>query len=84
MDFALPEYTRFKDNKRLDHIPGRYGLPLLGETFRFVLHPFEVLDEHYRNYGPVSKASLTFQKFVVALGPRVYYICPTGTKEVLS
>ena len=30
MDFALPEYTRFKDNTKLDHIPGRYGLPLLG------------------------------------------------------
>lgn len=69
MDFALPEYTRFKDNKQLDHIPGSFGLPLVGDTFRFILKPFEVLDQRYREYGPVYKASLTFQKFVVALGP---------------
>jgi cytochrome P450 len=69
MEFAEPEYTRIPDNKNLDHIPGRYGLPLIGDTFRFVLNPFQVLDGHYRKYGPVFKASLTFQKFVVALGP---------------
>ena len=69
MDFAVPEYLHHKDNKQLDHIPGSYGLPLLGDTFRFVLNPYDVLDEHYRKYGPVYKASLTFQKFVVALGP---------------
>jgi len=69
VEFAQPEYTHFKDNTQLDHIPGRYGLPLLGDTFRFVLKPYEVLDGHYRKYGPVFKASLTFQKFVVGLGP---------------
>jgi cytochrome P450 len=69
MDFTVPEYIHHKDNKQLDHIPGNYGLPLIGDTFRFVLKPYEVLDEHYRKYGPVFKASLTFQKFVVALGP---------------
>ena len=84
MDFALPEYTRFKDNTKLDHIPGRYGLPLLGETFRFVLHPFEVLDEHYRKYGPVSKASLTFQKFVVALGPEFMQQLMLDSKQSFS
>ena len=25
--------------------------------------------EHYCQYGPISKASLTFQKYVLALGP---------------
>jgi cytochrome P450 len=69
MDFAVPEFVHHKDNKQLDHIPGSYGLPVIGDTFRFVLKPYEVLDEHYRKYGPVYKASLTFQKFVVALGP---------------
>ena len=53
MDFVTPEYTRHKDNKHLGHIPGSYGLPLVGDTFRFVLKPFEVLDGHYRKYGPV-------------------------------
>ena len=69
MDFAVPEYIHHKDNKKLSHIPGSYGLPLIGRTFQFVMNPFEVLDNSYRRYGPVSKASLTFQKFVVALGP---------------
>jgi cytochrome P450 len=69
MEFAEPEYTRHKDSTQLQHIPGTYGLPVLGDTFRFVLKPYEVLDENYRKYGPVFKASLTFQKFVCALGP---------------
>ena len=33
MEFALPAYTRSKDNTNLDHIPGSYGLPLIGDTF---------------------------------------------------
>ena len=69
MDFAVPDYIHNKDNKNLRHIPGNYGLPLLGKTFSFVVNPYQVLDSNYRKYGPVSKASLTFQKFVVALGP---------------
>ena len=69
MDFALPEYVRHRDNKNLSHIPGSYGLPVLGRTFQFVINPYRVLDENYHRYGPVHKASLTFQKFVVALGP---------------
>lgn len=69
MDFAVPEYVHHKDNKNLRHIPGSYGLPLLGKTFGFVMNPYDVLNENYQKYGPVFKTSLTFQKFVVALGP---------------
>ena len=69
MDFAVPDYARHKDNRDLGHIPGRYGLPLVGNTFRFVINPYGVLDDNFRKYGPVFKASLTFQRFVVALGP---------------
>ena len=29
MDFAVPEYIHRKDNKKLSHIPGSYGLPLI-------------------------------------------------------
>ena len=69
MEFAVPEYTRHRDNTQLAHIPGKYGTPLLGDTFKFVVDPFKTLDERYRRFGEVSKASLTFQKMVVALGP---------------
>ncbi len=84
MDFALPEYTRFKDNKRLDHIPGSFGLPLIGDTFSFVMKPFEVLDAHYRKHGPVFKTSLTFQKFVVALGPEFIQQLMLDSKQSFS
>jgi cytochrome P450 len=84
MDFALPEYTRFKDNKRLDHIPGSFGLPLIGDTFSFVMKPFEVLDAHYKKHGPVFKTSLTFQKFVVALGPEFIQQLMLDSKQSFS
>ncbi len=69
MDFATPDFVRQPDNKNLRHIPGNYGLPLIGDTFKFVIDPFATLDRHYRRWGPIFKASLTFQKYVVALGP---------------
>lgn len=64
-----PDYVRYRDNRKLDHIPGDYGPPLIGYTFKFLPDPFAVLDSIYQKYGPVSKVSLTFQKMVVALGP---------------
>ncbi|MEE4660527.1 MAG: cytochrome P450 [Halieaceae bacterium] len=70
MEFVTPDYVHHKDNKRLPTaIPGRYGLPLVGDTFRYVMDPFSVLHERYQQYGPVSRISLTFQKMVLALGP---------------
>ena len=84
MEFALPEYTRFKDNTKLDHIPGSYGLPLVGDTFQFVMKPFEVLDAHYQKYGPVSKTSLTFQKFALALGPEFIQQLMLDSKQTFS
>lgn len=66
---ASPEYVKAKDNTHLEHLPGSYGLPLLGQTLRFIPQPLEVLTNIHQTYGPVSKVSLTFQKMVVALGP---------------
>ena len=34
-----------------------------------MLDPYSVLHGHYQEWGPIYKASLTFQKMVVALGP---------------
>lgn len=66
---AETDYIHVRDNTHIPHLPGRYGLPLLGRTFRFITEPFEVLDSIYREYGPISKISLTFQKMALALGP---------------
>ena len=49
-----------------------------------MLNPFEVLDAHYQKYGPVSKASLTFQKFAVALGPEFIQQLMLDTKQSFS
>lgn len=64
-------YVNAKDNKKLDHLPGKYGLPLIGYTFPFLVEPYNVLDQIYKNYGPISKASLTFDRMVVTLGPEI-------------
>ncbi|MEP5764775.1 MAG: cytochrome P450 [Halieaceae bacterium] len=70
MDFAVPDYVKAPDNKHLpSEIPGHYGLPLIGDTFKFVVDPYKVLHERYQRYGAISRISLTFQKFVLALGP---------------
>ena len=84
MEFALPAYTRSKDNTNLDHIPGSYGLPVIGDTFKFVLNPFEVMDAHYQKYGAVSKTSLTFQKFALALGPEFIQQLMLDSKQTFS
>ncbi len=70
MEFAQPEYASIKDNKKLPRgIPGSYGLPFIGKTLSFVVDPYKVLHQQYTRYGPVSRISLTLQKFVLALGP---------------
>ena len=69
MDTTAPDYVHHRDNRNLGHIPGSYGLPLLGKTFQFVVKPYETLDDDYKRYGPIFKSSLTFQRMVVALGP---------------
>ena len=84
MEFAAPEFTRHRDNKNLAHIPGSYGWPLIGDTFSFILQPFDVLHKHYQQYGPVFKASLTFQKFVVALGPEFIQQLMLDSKQTFS
>jgi len=69
MEAAAPDFIHHPDNRDLSHIPGKYGMPLLGKTFPFVMHPYETLDKDYNDYGPIFKTSLTFQRMVVALGP---------------
>ncbi|GHD27481.1 cytochrome P450 [Halioglobus pacificus] len=84
MEAAAPEYVQHKDNRDLSHIPGSYGLPLLGNTFGFITAPFDSLDQAYRQYGPVFKSSLTFQRMVVALGPEFIQQLMLDSKQEFS
>lgn len=81
---AEPSYVHAKDNRNLDHLPGKYGLPLVGYTFPFLVEPYQVLDKIYRNYGPISKASLTFQRMVVTLGPEYVKLLTLDPDQVFS
>lgn len=79
-----PEYVAYPDNTDIMHIPGDYGMPLLGHTFRYVQEPFELLDEMRGKYGDVFRTSMTFQKFVVALGPEFIKQITLDTDKAFS
>lgn len=77
-------YVYAKDNKNLDHLPGKYGLPLIGYTFPFLVEPYKVLDQIYKSYGSISKASLTFNRMVVALGPEYIKMMTLDPDQLFS
>ena len=49
------DYLTQKDNTDLKNLPGKFGLPFIGQTFSFVTKPYEMLDELYKKHGPVLK-----------------------------
>ena len=55
--------------RQLDHIPGDYGLPVLGHTFTYLKDPLPWAQERYRRYGPVSRVCTTGSRGVLCLGP---------------
>ncbi len=68
-----PDYRTHPENTAgLGHIPGTWGLPLLGETFPLIKDVRQLIEEHYTKYGPVSKLSIGFQKGVLVVGPDNY------------
>ena len=79
-----PDYVKARDNKNLGHLPGSYGQPLVGYTFPFLSRPYEVLDTIYKTYGPIAKASLTFQKMVLCLGPEYIKLLTLDKEQVFS
>lgn len=55
----------------LDHLPGQYGLPLIGRTFDLIKDFPGLLDDIYTKYGAVSKIGLVGQRTVMVLGPEL-------------
>lgn len=63
----------------LDHIPGKDGLPWVGRTFALVKDFYGLVDEYYRNYGPVSRIRLIGHRSVLCVGAdinRLIYLDP--------
>ncbi len=77
-------YVYAKDNTNLDHLPGKYGLPFIGSTFPFLVDPYAVLDKMYKTTGPISKASLTFNRMVVCLGPEYIKLLTLDPDQLFS
>lgn len=65
-------YRHAPDNRRLDHIPGDDGWPVLGRTVAVVRDLQAVCDEHLRRYGPVSRMRLMGQPGLLVTGAELY------------
>lgn len=55
--------------RKLDHIPGDYGLPLLGHSLQFLRDYHGLVNREAARHGNVYKGSVLFQRGVSLLGP---------------
>ncbi|MFT4613778.1 MAG: cytochrome P450 [Bacteroidia bacterium] len=62
-------YLERPDNRDLRHIPGDYGLPLLGNALSFGSNPLKFCDERFHRYGAISKLAMGPSHMVLTLGP---------------
>ncbi len=53
----------------LQHIPGRDGLPFLGDTLAFVRDPYGWTERAHRKYGPVVRSNMFFEASVSVADP---------------
>ncbi len=64
-------YKLKPNNYDLGHIPGEYGLPVVGRTFALFKDFYGLVDDQYKKYGPVSRIGLIGVKSVLAVGPEM-------------
>lgn len=72
MTEAVASYKQAKDNHKLNHIPGSFGLPIIGHTISLVKDLYGTVDKQYTQFGPVSKFGLAGFKGVLLCGPDLY------------
>ena len=61
--------TNMKENRKLRHLPGNTGLPLIGQTFSYIYDPVGFTQRHFKEYGPVYVSRLFNQFTVTMLSP---------------
>lgn len=68
---AAQDYLQQPDAgaRELAHIPGDWGLPLLGAAVSMVRDQLGLARRHYQRYGELSRIQVALQKGVLALGP---------------
>lgn len=68
----------------LDHVPGNYGLPIIGNTFPVLFDNRRFTQRMYDRYGPVYRNSVLFQRFLVLLRPDAAQWLLTDREQLLS
>ena len=68
---AKTDYRAEKDNQNLEHIPGKYGLPVVGQVLSLVKDLYGTIDKQYQTYGEVSRFQLG-AKGLLLIGPDLY------------
>jgi cytochrome P450 len=64
-----PEYVYTSANKGVDHIPGDYGLPLVGNTLRAIVDYLGLVQGKHQRYGNVYRGRAFFERQVTLVGP---------------
>lgn len=58
-----------KPTRRLDHLPGNYGLPVFGHTWELLTNGPALTERMVARYGSVFRSSALFQRSVALVGP---------------
>ncbi|CAH0991706.1 Putative cytochrome P450 136 [Sinobacterium norvegicum] len=66
-----PDYQSAKNNTKLKHIPGHYGLPVLGNTIDLFKNLHLMTVERWQQYGAISRGQMGREKGLIALGPDI-------------
>lgn len=66
------KYINADDNKDLSHIPGSYSWPWFGKAVPIMLDLHNVVDEHYKKYGKVSRIRMGGQNGLLVIGADNY------------
>src|SRR5437016_4980630 len=65
-------YQLEKDNHELGHIPGEYGLPWFGKAVSVMSDLHNVIDDHYKRFGGVSRIRMGGQNALLVVGADNY------------
>ena len=65
------DYRQAPDNRQLSHLPGKYGLPFLGQSLRMLGNLPGFLQAQHQRYGNLSRVGIGRQHVVLALGPEL-------------
>ncbi|WP_240481525.1 cytochrome P450 [Novosphingobium fuchskuhlense] len=64
-----PHWTRLKDERELDHIPGSDGWPIVGTTFQLLADPIGYGNRMRAAYGDVYRTRSFGRRQVTLIGP---------------